>query len=187
MNRKPMHARIQRVDARITGWLAHNSIPLLRVSLGMVFLGFGVPKFFPNLSPAEEIATRTMDRLTLGLVPNDVGIVLVAVIETAIGLSLITGLHLHLGMALLGMAMIGVLSPLVLFPEDLFSRRHNATTLEGQYVVKDIVLLAGGLVVKASRGGGRIVTEEETERALVAESRSPKIPHLQDAPRDYAA
>ncbi|MGH2559240.1 MAG: DoxX family membrane protein [Thermomicrobiales bacterium] len=161
MNR--IYRRLHHVNALVTGWLARNSIPLLRISLGLVFLGFGALKFFPDLSPAEQIAKETMDRLTLGLVPGSAGIVLVAAMETAIGLSLITGRHLRLGMTMLGMAMIGVLSPLVLFPDELFSRQYNAPTLEGQYVVKDIVLLAGGLVLKAGGDSGRIVTDEDAE------------------------
>jgi uncharacterized membrane protein YphA (DoxX/SURF4 family) len=33
---------------------------LLRVSLGIVFLWFGILKFFPSASPAEELASRTI-------------------------------------------------------------------------------------------------------------------------------
>ena len=43
---------------------------LLRVSLGIVFVWFGVLKFFPNLSPAQELATRTIAVLTGGESPK---------------------------------------------------------------------------------------------------------------------
>ena len=157
MNR--IHAVLNRLDALAARWLARSgirlrpSIVLLRISLGLVFLGFGVLKFFPGISPAEELAKDTMDKLTLDLVPGGVGVVLVALLESAIGLCLLSGRYLHLGVVLLGLAMVGVLSPLVFFPDDLFSRRYNAPTLEGQYVLKDVILLAAGLVVAASARG----------------------------------
>lgn len=148
-----------RLDRLITDLLARYSLPLLRVSLGLIFLGFGVLKFFPDLSPAEDLAQATMGRLTFGIVPDSIGILLVAGVETSIGVSLITGKYQRVGIALLAMAMIGVLSPIALFPGDLFGGEYNAPTLEGQYVLKDLVLLTSGMVVAAGARGGRIVTE----------------------------
>ena len=144
-----------RADARLAGWLARVSPTLLRISLGLVFLGFGLLKFVPGLSPAEDLAQRTTSALTFDLIPGGVGIVLVAMLETAIGLSLVTGRYVRFGLALLGLAMVGILAPLALFPDDLFSRQYNAPTLAGQYVVKDIVLLAAALTVAADAFGGR--------------------------------
>ncbi len=145
-------------------WLTRNSVPLVRISLGFVFLAFGLLKFFPGVSPAEDIAIRTTEALTLGIVEGDLARVFVAAMETAIGLSLLTGRYLRIGIGLLGIAMVGVLSPLVLFPGDLFSRQYNAPTLEGQYVVKDIVLLASGLVVGLKqRGAEMMIVADEVE------------------------
>ncbi|MGH2533246.1 MAG: DoxX family membrane protein [Thermomicrobiales bacterium] len=158
MNRS-MHVTLAHLDVRATDWLARHSVTLLRVSLGLVFLGFGLLKFFPDVSPAQDLAARTVDMLTFGLIPGGVATILVASLETTIGLSLVTGKQIRLGLALLGMAMIGVLSPLVLFPGDLFAREYNAPTLEGQYVLKDVVLLAGGLVVMARERGKDPISE----------------------------
>ena len=160
---------LRQLNARFTRWLNRYSVTLLRVSLGLVFLGFGVLKFFPDASPAEDIAKRTMDALTFGLIPGGVAIVLVAAMESTIGLSLITGKALRLGLALLGLATIGILSPLVLFPGDLFAGSFNAPTLVGQYVVKDIVLAAAGLVVVARERGGQPV--DPTHEEVTAERR----------------
>jgi putative oxidoreductase len=150
---------IRAAEARLTDWLARYSVDLLRVSLGLVFLGFGALKFFPGLSPAQELTGRTIEILTFGLVPHQVALPMVATIETAIGLLLVTGLWLRAGIALLIMAMIGILSPLVLLSDELFRGRLYAPTLEGQYVLKDVVLLAGGLVVAARALGARLVPE----------------------------
>lgn len=159
----PRFRPINRLDAMVTQWLTRNSVSLVRMSLGFVFLAFGLLKFFPDVSPAEAIAIRTTDALTLGIVEGDVARLFVAAMETAIGLSLLTGRYLRFGVGLLGVAMVGVLSPLVLFTGDLFSREYNAPTLEGQYVVKDIVLLAAGLIVVLRQRGAEMMMVPEDE------------------------
>jgi putative oxidoreductase len=159
----PRFRPINQLDAQVTQWLARNSVPLVRISLGFVFLAFGLLKFFPGVSPAEAIAIRTTDALTLGIVEGDLARLFVAAMETAIGLSLLTGRYLRIGVGLLGIAMVGVLSPLVLFPGDLFSREFNAPTLEGQYVVKDIVLLTSALVVALKQRGAEMVIVPHNE------------------------
>ena len=130
--------------------LLRASIDLLRISVGLVFILFGMLKFVPGLSPAEELATQTMSRLTFGLMPDGLSLVVVAALETTIGLCLLTGRHLRLGLVLLGMAMVGVLSPLVLFTGQLFAGPYYAPTLEAQYVIKDVILLAAGVVITVS-------------------------------------
>ena len=49
--------RIAAFEAALVRWLATYSVDLLRVSLGLVFFGFGILKFVPGLSPAEPLAT----------------------------------------------------------------------------------------------------------------------------------
>lgn len=160
----PRFRPINRLDAQVMQWLTRNSVPLVRISLGFVFLAFGLLKFFPGISPAEDIAIRTTEALTLGIVEGEAARLFVALMETAIGLSLLTGRYLRIGVALLGIAMVGVLSPLALFPGDLFSREFNAPTLEGQYVVKDIVLLTSALVVALKqRGADMVMVPDEIE------------------------
>jgi len=131
-------------STKVAGWLERQSVDILRVSLGLVFLAFGVLKFFPGASPAEDLVIRTIDRLTLGMVGGQAALLITAVLECFIGITLITGKLLRAGLAVLGMSLVGILSPLVLFFGDLFP---GTPTLEAQYVFKDIVLAAAGLVV----------------------------------------
>ena len=138
---------------RLQAFLVAYSVPILRVSLGLVFLGFGVLKFFPGLSPAEEIASATIDRLTFGLVSGHPAILLTAVTETVIGLTLVSGKFLRVGLVVLGGALIGIMSPLALFTAELFP---HGPSLMGQYVLKDIVLAAAALVVCAYALGARL-------------------------------
>jgi putative oxidoreductase len=138
---------------RLAGFLVRWSVPALQVALGLVFLGFGALKFFPGASPAADIAERTIDTLTLGLVHGTAAIMLTAVMEVFIGITLITGRLLKLGLLALAVAFVGILSPIVLFFGDLFG---NGMTLMGQYVLKDIVLVTGAAVVAACALGARL-------------------------------
>lgn len=148
--------RVDRAGARLATWLARYSVDILRVSLGLVFLGFAVLKYFPGVSPAEDLAVRTVETLSLGMLSGYAALVATAIVETFIGLTLITGKFLRVGLLVLGGAMVGILSPLVLFFGDLFP---GAPTLEAQYVLKDIVLVAAALVVTARALGARLVTD----------------------------
>ena len=143
--------------ALIDGWLVRHSITVLRWSLGVVFLGFGLLKFFPGVSPAEYVATETTSMLTFGLVGHGPALIGVALLESAIGLCLLTGRFLGLGLALLGLALVGILSPLLLLTDELFTGPSSAPNLLGQYVFKDLILVAAALVVVAIARGAELV------------------------------
>jgi uncharacterized membrane protein YphA (DoxX/SURF4 family) len=152
---------LDRVDARITRTLASMSIPVLRIALGMVFLWFGVLKFFPNLSPAEELAARTIETLTFGTIRADVSLPVLAAWECLIGIGLIAGRFLRATLALLALQMVGTFMPLVLFPDETFTIFPIAPTLEGQYIIKNVVLVGAAIVVGATVRGGRVEPEPE--------------------------
>lgn len=159
-----------RLDRAITIWMARHGVRLLRVSLGVIFLWFGFLKFFPGLSPATELATKTIATLTFGAVPATLAINVLAAWETLIGLGMIFGVAMRATIALLMVQMLGTITPLFLFPELAFTRVPHAPTLEGQYIIKNIVLVSAALVVGATvRGGG-----------LVA---SPTVAHLDESKR----
>jgi hypothetical protein len=61
--------RLERLDRRVTTVLAAAAVPVLRVALGVVSLWFGALKLFPGLSPAQDLAGRTVEQLTFGLGP----------------------------------------------------------------------------------------------------------------------
>jgi putative oxidoreductase len=149
------------VENRVHALLVRSSIGALRISLGAVFLAFGVLKYFPGVSPAQGLAVATTDILFFGRLPGSVAIVLIATLECAIGLLLIVGRGLRLAVYLLFGQLIGILSPVVLLSGRLFAGPHGAPTLEGQYVLKDVVLVAAAMVVTAgSFRGGRLVRAE---------------------------
>jgi uncharacterized membrane protein YphA (DoxX/SURF4 family) len=156
--------------------MARHGIALLRVSLGVVFFWFGVLKFFPGLSPASELATRTIETLTFGQVPPAVAINVLAAWESAIGLGLIFGVALRATLLLLFVQMLGTITPIVLFPELVFTRTPYAPTLEGQYIIKNLVLISAGIVIGATVRGGKLVADpiaarQATQNVIPSEAR----------------
>lgn len=152
------------LDARITTWMARHGLPLLRISVGVIFLWFGALKFFPGLSPAQDLALRTMDVLTFGLVPARVAIVVLAAWECLIGVGLIFGVFLRATLLLLFVQMLGTMTPIFLFPAEVFTRIPYAPTLEGQYILKNLVLISAGLVIGATVRGGRMEANPHSRR-----------------------
>ncbi len=179
-----LRRKLEALEARVVSWLACYSVTILRVGLGSIFLGFGLLKFFPGFSPAEGLVMHTLGVLSFGLVPVRVGVVLVAALECAIGLGLITGRFLRPSLALLGFQMIGAMSPLVLFPGELFSGPFYAPTLEGQYVLKDVVLISAGLVIGTTLQGGRLVSDH-AHRSVAHRGHARNTPS-KTTPREYA-
>ena len=152
-------SRLDRLDRRITLWLASSSITLLRVALGLLFLWFGALKFIAGASPAEELATRTIETMSFGIVGPAISLPLLAGWEVLIGLGLVTGWFLRATLALLALQMVGTLSPLFLFPGETFNGSFLVPTLEGQYIIKNLVIITAAMVIGATVRGGRLEAE----------------------------
>jgi uncharacterized membrane protein YphA (DoxX/SURF4 family) len=148
-----------RLDTRITGVLARLGVPVLRIGLGLVFLWFGVLKFFPGLSPAQDLAARTVERLSFGLVGPDVSLTILAAWEVVIGLGLLSGRFLRATLVLLALQMAGTITPLFLFPGEAVTVFPIAPTLEGKYIIKNVVLVGAAMVVGATVRGGRLIAQ----------------------------
>jgi uncharacterized membrane protein YphA (DoxX/SURF4 family) len=151
-----LRRRYERIDTTLTTWMARNGIRVLRVSLGIVFVWFGVLKFFPGLSPAQSLAGDTIAVLSFGLVAPGTAVIVLAVWECLVGVGLIAGRLLRATLLLLWLQMLGTITPLFIFPELCFTVTPIAPTLEGQYIIKNLVLVAAGLVIGATVRGGWI-------------------------------
>ena len=151
-----------RIDVRITGWMAQHGVRLLRISLGVIFFWFGVLKYFPGYSPAQELAIKTISIMTFGLMPPQVSIVLLATWECVIGLGLIFGIFMRGTLLLLFLQMLGTFTPIIFFPEEVFTHFPYAWTMEGQYIFKNLVLVSAGLVIGATVRGGAIVADPQS-------------------------
>ena len=143
-------------DDRITLFMRRNGILFLRISLGIIFFWFGFLKFFPGLSPADQIATETINKLTFAIIQPKVSIIILAIWEILIGIGLLSGKYLRITLLLLFTQMMGTMTPLILFPTETFTQFPYAPTLEGQYIIKNLVLISAGLVIGSTVRSGRI-------------------------------
>ncbi|WP_052395775.1 hypothetical protein [Kutzneria sp. 744] len=115
--------------------------------MGGIILVFGFLKYFPGLSPAEHMVETVSRMLSLGLAPDRLTMDVFATVECLIGLSLITNIGLRIAIYPMTLWAIGILLPLALMPAELFSGPDHMPTLEGQYVLKDLILLAATMVI----------------------------------------
>ena len=119
-------------------------------ALGVVYLWFGFLKFFPGLSPAEELAGATIQRLTFGWIAPSTGLILLAAWEVGIGLLLLTGSYKKWALWAALVHICCTFTPLVFFPELCFTAIPFGLTLVGQYIFKNLVFL-GVMVVLLKR------------------------------------
>lgn len=134
-------------------------IRFLRYSISLIFIWFGALKFFPGMSPAEELATGTIALLSFDLIPASVALPVLALFEVAIGVLLLFGRWLRLTIFLLLVQMIGTMSPIVLFPDLVFEVFPYALTIEGQYIFKNFVVISAAITIGATARGGALVPE----------------------------
>ncbi|MBE0639983.1 MAG: DoxX family membrane protein [Bacteroidales bacterium] len=159
-----------KVDITVTNWMAKNGISLLRYSIGIIFLWYGMLKFFQGASPAEDLAINTIDTLTFGLFSPKFIIISLALLETMIGLGLIFNLFLRETLLLLYLQMIGTFTPIFLFPGEVFTTFPYALTLEGQYIIKNVVIVSAGIVIGATVRGGKLIAKAKKEEVSSDES-----------------
>jgi len=75
---RTIQTRFVHFENRIHHQLVLHSITALRIAVGAVFFGFGILKYFPGISPAQNLTEATTHILFLGLVPGGVAIKLIA-------------------------------------------------------------------------------------------------------------
>jgi uncharacterized membrane protein YphA (DoxX/SURF4 family) len=133
---------VDRVDRALIPFLRRVSVPVLRISLGLVFVWFGLLKIF-QVSPVSELVARTVY-----WVDPDVVVPALGVFEVTVGTLLLFGRALRLAVFLLVAQLVGTFVTFLVLPNVTF-RDGNPflLTVEGEFVVKNLVLISAGLVV----------------------------------------
>ena len=144
---------IQEIDRFLIDPLTRLSLPALRFSLGIIFIWFGALKPFGD-SPAVDVITKTVYWFD-----PDIFIPILGVWEMAIGLCLLYAPFIRAGLFLLALQMPGTFLPLIILPEVCFIDIPFNLTLEGQYIVKNLVLIGAAIVV-----GSRLVPLAEKSK-----------------------
>ena len=142
MSVKSLRGAYERLDERTVRFMAINGVRMLRIALGVVFTWFGLLKVIGQSPVADLVAD------TVFWIPPEFLVPLLGIWETAIGLGLFFSLALRLILLLLWIQMIGTFSILIVQPDIAFQGRNPfLLTTVGEFVIKNLVLIAGGLVV----------------------------------------
>ena len=147
---------LEETDRCIANFMAHWGITALRISLGVIFIWFGILKPL-GLSPAAPLVLATVDFLPLLTPTQWLGII--GWWEVAIGLTFLFRPTVRIAIALLALQMVGTFMPLFMLPGVTFQggRIPYAPTIEGQYIIKNLLIISAALVV-----GGTVRRRNET-------------------------
>ncbi len=144
--RHDLFRRFDRVDRWVSMRMARWGTVLLRFTLGIVFIWFGLLKPL-GLSPAEPLVLATV--AWMPLFGAQTWLAVIGWWEVAIGVTFLFPSTLRLAIALLFLQMVGAFMPLVILSDVTFQagRVPFAPTMEGQYIVKNLVIIAAALAV----------------------------------------
>lgn len=130
---------------------------VLRIALGILMLWFGILKFVGPSGISDDLAIRTMDVLSFGLLPERLSLYFIALLECAIGLGLLLTPLLRFTLVLVVLHLAGTALPLVFFPNDTWNGWFDPT-FEGQYIIKNIIIGAAAIVLSAIPGHRKLET-----------------------------
>lgn len=144
-------------------------IPFARFALGLVFIWFGALKTIGELSPAYDLVAATVYWLTPEII-----VPLLGLWEVAIGLAFLVPSLTRFALLLLLPQMPGTFLPLVTLPEVCFTIAPFGLTLEGQYIIKNLVIISCALII-----GGTALRRNKTVTA--AKPSPPKEARLDES------
>jgi uncharacterized membrane protein YkgB len=138
------------LDRNITAFMRRWGTPALRFSLALIFIWFGVLKPL-GLSPAAPLVKATVTWLPF--LDADTWLAIIGWWEVAIGITFLWRATVRVAIALMALQMVGTFLPLVMLPEVTFQAGHvpYAPTIEGQYIIKNLLIIAAALAV-----GGKV-------------------------------
>lgn len=136
---------ITKIDQKIAGWMRRWSTPAIRFSFGIIFIWFGILKPF-GISSAESLLIATVVWLPLGT--PEFWLIVIGWWEVVIGVTFLFSRTTKIAIALLFLQMFGTFIPLVVLPEVTFQNGNIFTpSLEGQYIIKNILIISAALVL----------------------------------------
>ncbi|MDX2025651.1 DoxX family membrane protein [Microcella sp.] len=147
-------ALFEKFDRLVVWTMDAFGIKFARLALGIVFIWFGALKMIGDLSPAYDLVAATVYWLTPEII-----IPLIGLWEVAIGVAFLFPPLTRLALLLLIPQMPATFLPLVLLPAVTFTVVPWGLTLEGQYIVKNLVIIACALII-----GGTALRKDRSDR-----------------------
>ena len=117
------------------------SIPLLRIAVGVIYVWFGILKII-GASPVADLVASMMP-----FISPQAAVVGMGVAEVALGGLLIAGLFVPWIAAIQIVHLLGTFLVFVFQPALAFTGNPLFVTFEGEFIAKNLVLIAGLLVV----------------------------------------
>ncbi len=141
-----MSLNIDSLDGRITSYMKKYGVRALQISLAVIFIWFGALKV-AGLSPAADLVLATVKWMPF--FSPETWLKIIGWWEVIIGVSFLFHKTKRIAIALLAMQMAGTFLPLIILPEITFQpgRYLYAPTIEGQYIIKNLLIISAALVV----------------------------------------
>ena len=144
---KKQTIKITSLDLKLIEFFKRTFIPVARFSIFLIFFWFGLIKLL-GLSPASPLAEALTAR-TVGMQYFDLLFYGLALVECVIGILFLFPKFTRIVIPLLLFHMVLVCSPILLVPEMVW-QQFAVPTLEGQYIIKNAVVIAVAIGIAAS-------------------------------------
>jgi len=131
----------RKIDPLISSWMYQNGLMFLRFSMGIIFIWFGLLKCFGQ-SPVNDLVARTVYWFE-----PEVFIPILGWWEAAIGFFFLFRKTIRLAIFLLFLQIGGTFLPLVILPELCFQKFPFVLTIEGQYIIKNLLIISAAIVI----------------------------------------
>lgn len=153
-----MKKKLDQLDQLITGTMYKFGLLFLRWSISLTFIWFGILKPL-GLSPAQHLAFELTNKIAWWIPFNEYFYLGLALLEITIGILFLFRKTLRIAILLLFIQMPLTILPLLFLPEITFSYFPFVLTLEGQYIVKNIIIVSSAIVL-----GGTVRRKDVIDR-----------------------
>ena len=145
----------QLFERKFAEFCARVGLFSLRVSVGVVFVWFGLLKLFPGGSSAEHLVAEAISVITFGAVAGSISVPIIGGAEVGVGLLVLSGRFMRTTLGLLFVHLLAGLIPFFLYPSQMFSAGLQPSQ-QGQQVILNLVMTAAAVMMGVSLGGGRL-------------------------------
>jgi uncharacterized membrane protein YkgB len=142
------------IDRKISAFMGRWGTVAVRISFGIIFIWFGILKPL-GVSSAEPLVIATVPWLPV--FDSETWVSIIGWWEVAIGIAFLFRRTIRVAVALLALQMVGTFMPLVFLPDVTFQAGHfpYGPTLEGQYIIKNLMIISAALVVGGTVRGNK--------------------------------
>lgn len=134
-------------DEKAISWARRVAVPMARFGIFLVYFWFGILKIL-GLSPASPLVIALLGK-TMPSVAPDTFLIGFGVIEIVIAFLFVIPRLQRLALFALVLHLITTTLPLFVLPAFVWTG-FLTPTLEGQYILKNILLIAAGITILAS-------------------------------------